>query len=32
MIMVAKRMKEKGKSIEEIADLTGLGIEAIQRI
>jgi predicted transposase/invertase (TIGR01784 family) len=32
MIMVAKRMKEKGKSIEEIADLTGLGIEAIKRI
>jgi hypothetical protein len=32
MIMVAKRMKEKGKLIEEIADLTGLDKEDIERI
>jgi predicted transposase YdaD len=32
IMMVAKRMKEKGKTNEEIADLMGLDIEVIERI
>jgi hypothetical protein len=32
IMMVAKRMKEKGKTNEEIADLMGLEIEVIERI
>lgn len=32
IMMVAKRMKEKGKTNEEIADLMGLEIEMIDRI
>ena len=30
--MVAKRMKEKGRPIQEIAEMTGLEIEEIERL